>query len=58
MNGAMLKTRAIKTNWATRNQNQKRGLNTFFYFKELTLILQKIIFGKNGLYILVCKFFE
>jgi len=24
MNGAMLKTRAIKTNWATRNQNQKR----------------------------------
>ena len=24
MHGAMLKTRAIKTNWATRNQNQKK----------------------------------
>ena len=36
MNQAMLKTRAIKTNWATRNQNQKRGslfvyLNTKLY---------------------------
>ena len=25
MHGAMLKTRPIKTNWATRNQNQKKG---------------------------------
>lgn len=49
----MLKTRPIKTNWATRNQNQKKGRKLLqkygdaFIFCRILQVLQQTNFSKN-----------